>query len=92
MNEAYLSQNNLSYSILSRGTAWFDAGSIESLFAASSYVKAIEEREGVMVGCLEEVAWRNGWISINDLEISANELKGNIYSDYLYSLLDGSQN
>ena len=92
VNEAYLSQNNLSYSILSRGTAWFDAGSIKSLFAASSYVKAIEEREGVMVGCLEEVAWRNGWISINDLEISANELKGNIYSDYLYSLLDGSQN
>jgi len=90
VNEAYLSQNNLSYSILSRGTAWFDAGSIESLFAASSYVKAIEEREGVMVGCLEEVAWRNGWISINDLEISANELKSNIYSDYLHSLLTGS--
>jgi len=92
VNEAYLSQNNLRYSILSRGTAWFDAGSIESLFAASSYVKAIEEREGVMVGCLEEVAWRNGWISINDLEIAANELKSNIYSDYLHSLLTGSQN
>jgi len=88
VNEVYLSQNKLSYSLLPRGTAWFDAGSVESLFAATSYVRAIEEREGVMIGCLEEVAWRNGWISSTDLQNAAKDLKGNSYSLYLNSLLN----
>lgn len=88
VNEVYLSQNKLSYSLLPRGTAWFDAGSVESLFAATSYVRAIEEREGVMIGCLEEVAWRNGWISSADLQNAVTDLKGNSYSLYLNSLLN----
>lgn len=87
VNEAYLSQKELSYSILPRGTAWFDAGSVESLFAATSYVRAIEEREGVMIGCLEEVAWRNRWITGTEIQNYANAFKGNAYSQYLQSLL-----
>ena len=87
VNKVYLELQELSYSILPRGTAWFDAGSVESLFAATSYVRAIEEREGVMIACLEEVAWRNGWISTTELQNSAHELRSNYYSEYLHSLL-----
>jgi glucose-1-phosphate thymidylyltransferase len=87
VHEVYLSQKELSYSILPRGTAWFDAGSFESLFAAASYVRAIEEREGVMIGCLEEVAWRNGWITSTEIQNYTDAFKGNNYSQYLQSLL-----
>ena len=87
VNEVYLLQKQLAYSILPRGTAWFDAGSVESLYAATSYVRAIEEREGVMIGCLEEVAWRSNWITAPELQSAADSLKGNSYSQYLYSLL-----
>jgi glucose-1-phosphate thymidylyltransferase len=88
VNNVYLELQELSYSILPRGTAWFDAGSVESLFAATSYVRAIEEREGVMIACLEEVAWRNGWISTTELQNSAHEFRSNYYSQYLNSLLN----
>jgi glucose-1-phosphate thymidylyltransferase len=92
INKVYLELQELSYSILPRGTAWFDAGSVESLFAATTYVRAIEEREGVMIACLEEVAWRNGWISTPELQRSANELRSNQYSQYLQSLLNENGN
>jgi glucose-1-phosphate thymidylyltransferase len=63
--------------VLERGTTWLDTGTIQTLHAASSYVQIIEERQGSKISCLEEIAWRNGWISNSKLEESASVF-GNI--------------
>ncbi len=90
INQHYLNQGKLSVEILERGTAWLDTGTFQSLHAASSYVQIIEERQGSKISCLEEIAWRNNWISDSDLEKISTEYKGNPYGDYLKNLL--SQN
>ncbi len=88
INEEYLKQNKLSVEILPRGTAWLDTGSPENLLAASTYVKIIEDRQGFKISCPEEIAWRNGWISDQDLKNLAGIHQGNSYSAYLKKLLD----
>ena len=88
VNQSYLERGLLTASVLDRGTAWLDTGTFESLSAASSFIQIIEERQGQKVSCLEEVAWRNGWISDSDLLKAADEYKSSPFADYLRSLLN----
>lgn len=87
INEKYLQQKQLQTTILERGTAWLDTGTFESLNAASAFIQIIEERQGQKISCLEEVAWRNGWISDSDLLTRSNEYKSSPFADYLRSLI-----
>jgi len=86
--QAYLGAGSLKTTILERGTAWLDTGTFESLHAASSFIKIIEERQGFRVSCLEEIAWRNKWISDKDLASLAEGYGPSEYKNYLLSLLD----
>jgi glucose-1-phosphate thymidylyltransferase len=87
LNQRYLQQEKLHSTILRPGTAWLDSGTFESLSAASAFIQIIEERQGQKISCLEEVAWRNGWISDSDLMVRADEYKLSPFADYLRSLL-----
>ena len=89
VNEFYLQQGNLKVEILDRGTAWLDTGTFESMMQASEYVRVIEDRQGFKIGCIEEIAWRNGWISSEQLEAQAQELKKSGYGLYLQRLVTG---
>lgn len=87
VNNEYMSRGALSVRVLPEGTAWLDSGTFESLHDAASYVRIIEERQGIKVCCPEEIAWRNGWISDDTLlEISA-KIKNPNYGGYLAKLL-----
>ena len=87
INQAYLLKGNLKTIVLERGTAWLDTGTFESLNAASAFIQIIEERQGQKVSCLEEVAWRNGWITDTELLARADEYKSSPFSGYLKGLL-----
>jgi glucose-1-phosphate thymidylyltransferase len=87
VNESYLAQGKLTTRILERGTTWLDTGTIQTLHAASSYVQIIEERQGSKISCLEEIAWRNGWLSNSDLEVIAKTYGKNPYGNYLLDLI-----
>ena len=87
VNSEYLERGKLKVQILPEGTAWLDSGTFASLHDASNYVRIVEERQGVKVGCPEEVAWRQGWLSDSDLELAATRLKNSGYGDYLGKLL-----
>ena len=85
LNQIYLKKNKLNVLLMSRGMTWFDTGNFESIFNASSFVKAIQERQGLRIGSPEEVAWRKGWI--NDKEIkNIGKSFANSYGDYLQNL------
>ena len=88
VNSEYLNRGKLTVSILPEGTAWLDSGTFGSLHDASSYVRIVEERQGIKVGCPEEIAWRSGWISESELLQSAESLMKSGYGVYLKSLLD----
>ena len=87
VNKAYLTQGNLTTRILERGTTWLDTGTIQTLHAASSYVQIIEERQGSKISCLEEIAWRNGWISNSELDAVGKSYGSNPYGKYLVGLM-----
>jgi len=87
INQAYLERNSLNVSVLERGTAWLDTGTFESMNAASNFIQIIEERQGMKVSCLEEVAWRNGWLSDEELLVRAVEYKSSPFAAYLRGLL-----
>jgi glucose-1-phosphate thymidylyltransferase len=87
INQEYLHSGNLSVNILERGTAWLDTGTFDSLLAASNYVKIIEERQARKIACVEEIAWRNKWISDTELVALSNRLMASGYGNYLRSLL-----
>lgn len=87
VNNEYLSRGKLRVQILPEGTAWLDSGTFSSLHDASSYVRIVEERQGTKVGCPEEVAWRQGWLSDEQLLEAAHRLKNSGYGDYLQKLL-----
>ena len=87
VNNEYLQRGKLKVQVLPEGTAWLDSGTFSSLHDASSYVRIVEERQGVKVGCPEEVAWRQGWLSNAELEHAATRLKNSGYGDYLRKLL-----
>lgn len=87
VNEAYLNRGSLSVQTLDRGTAWLDTGTFESMMQASEYVRVIEDRQGFKVGCIEEVAWRNGWVDDAQLEQLSEPLLKSGYGVYLRSLV-----
>lgn len=88
LNQMYLTCGQLHVQITGRGIAWFDTGTHESLLKASAFVEAIEERQGTMIACLEEIALNNGWIDANVLQQQIDRMGANAYSDYLRSLND----
>ena len=88
VNKAYLALGHLHVSILDRGTAWLDTGTFESLNDASEFVRVIEKRQGMKIGCIEEVAYRMGYISAEQLEEQANALEKSGYGVYLKKVLD----
>lgn len=87
INQEYLKAGKLQARVLERGTAWLDTGTFESLNSASAFIQIIEERQGQKVSCLEEVAWRNGWISDSELAARADEYQSSPFASYLRSLL-----
>ena len=88
LNRRYLEAGRLQVEVMPRGTAWLDTGTVESLIAAGSFVQAIEERQGLKIGCPEEVAWRMGFLDDTGLMARADALASSGYGDYLRGLLD----
>ena len=86
VNDAYLTRGKLAVQVLDRGTAWLDTGTFESMMQASEYVRVIEDRQGHKIGCIEEIAWRNGWISSAELTALASPLVKSGYGTYLSRL------
>ena len=91
VNNEYLKARTLLVKVLPEGTAWLDSGTFESLHDAASYVRVIEERQGMKVGCPEEVAWRNGWLTDSELELAGKRLLKGGYGHYLISLVSDQQ-
>ena len=92
VNETYLRAGRLTVSVLDRGTAWLDTGSFVSLVQASEYVRVIEERQGLKIGCVEEVAWRAGFLTDERLRELAQPLLKSGYGHYLLNLLEAEGN
>ena len=88
VNNEYMVRGELSVRVLPEGTAWLDSGTFESLHDAASYVRVIEERQGIKVCCPEEIAWRNGWISGETLLKISARIKNPNYGGYLAKLLE----
>jgi glucose-1-phosphate thymidylyltransferase len=87
LNRQYLEEGQLRVELMGRGMAWLDTGTCDSLHEASSYIRTLEHRQGLKVGCPEEVAWRQGWITTAQLELLAQPLQKSGYGDYLLRLL-----
>jgi glucose-1-phosphate thymidylyltransferase len=86
VNRYYLEQGKLKVGILSRGTAWLDTGTFTTLLQASQFVQVIEERQGLKIGCIEEIAYRMGFIDRRQLEMLAQPLLKSGYGNYLLNL------
>jgi glucose-1-phosphate thymidylyltransferase len=91
VNDRYLQDGVLRVQVLDRGTAWLDTGTFESMMQASEYVRVIEDRQGSKIGCIEEIAWRSGWIDGDRLSELARPLVKSGYGKYLTSLLGDDQ-
>ncbi len=87
VNEEYLKQNKLKVQIMDRGSAWLDTGTFESMSDASEYIKVIEKRQGIKIGCIEEVAFRQGFINAEQLQQLAEPLKKSGYGKYLTGII-----
>ena len=88
VNRRYLEKGQLNVEIMGRGMAWLDTGTHDSLLEASQFIATLEKRQGLKVSCPEEIAWRQGWISDEQLEEAANTLGKSGYGQYLSNLLD----
>ncbi|HPE11644.1 MAG: glucose-1-phosphate thymidylyltransferase RfbA [Actinobacteria bacterium] len=88
INEHYLHEGRLTVSVLQRGAAWLDTGTFRTLHDAGEYVRVMEDRQGVKLACLEEIAWRNGWIDDDALLALAEPLRKSGYGQYLEGLLE----
>ena len=89
INQVYLERGDLNVELLGRGFAWLDTGTHESLLEAGSFVQTIEHRQGLKVGCLEEIAFHNGWLRQDDLLRIGKSLSKNDYGNYLLSIASG---
>jgi glucose-1-phosphate thymidylyltransferase len=87
VNKTYLQNDNLHVGILDRGTAWLDTGTFTSLMQAGQYVQVIEERQGLKIGCIEEIAYQMGYIDVAQLEKIAQPLIKSGYGAYLLNLI-----
>ena len=87
INQMYLARGQLSVELLGRGFAWLDTGTHDSLIEASTFVQTVEKRQGFKVACLEEIAWRNGWLSDEQLRAAGEALTKTGYGQYLLDLL-----
>ena len=87
VNEYFLNEGLLKVQVLDRAVAWLDTGTVDSMIQASEYVRVIEQRQGFKIGCIEEIAWRNGWVSDSELFSLAQPLKKSGYGEYLLGLL-----
>ena len=88
LNKFYLEEGTLNVELFNRGMAWLDTGTTDSLLDASSFIKTIESRQGLKISCPEEIAWRNGWISDEELIELSQPLKKSGYGRYLINLLE----
>ncbi|MEV3841729.1 glucose-1-phosphate thymidylyltransferase RfbA [Aeromonas veronii] len=88
INQAYLEMGELNVELLGRGFAWLDTGTYESLLEAASFVETIEKRQGYKIACLEEIAWRNNWLSNEQVLKVANQMSKNSYGQYLSGLAE----
>ncbi|HZM77420.1 MAG TPA: glucose-1-phosphate thymidylyltransferase RfbA [Candidatus Limnocylindrales bacterium] len=88
VNGEYLRQNRLRVNVLDRGTVWLDTGTFSAMVQAAEYVRVIEERQGLKLGCVEEAAWRAGFVDDNQLRRLAEPLRRSGYGEYLLGLLD----
>ena len=91
LNRLYLERGELEVELLGRGYAWLDAGTHKSLIEASSFIQAIEERQGLKVGCLQEIAWSNRWITTDEFRSEAEAAGKSSYGDYLREVLKRSE-
>jgi glucose-1-phosphate thymidylyltransferase len=89
VNAAYLRQGRLHVEKLGRGVAWLDTGTHEALLQASTFIQTLETRQGLMVACLEEIAFRSGWITAGDVERIAKPMRDNAYGQYLLRMVTG---
>lgn len=87
INQMYLEQGSLRVELLGRGFAWLDTGTHDSLIEASTFVQTVEKRQGFKVACLEEIAWRNGWLDDDSVRVAAERLSKTGYGKYLKDLL-----
>ncbi len=87
INKIYLENNKLEVGVLDRGTAWLDTGTFDSLIQAGQFIEVIEKRQGLKIGCIEEIAYRNGWIGDEQMEKLATTYKKSGYGDYLKNLI-----
>jgi glucose-1-phosphate thymidylyltransferase len=88
LNKVYMERGQLHVDVFGRGVAWLDAGTHESLLQAANFVQAVEERQGMMISCPEEIAYRMGYIGADELRALANTMNSNEYGKYLLHLLD----
>ena len=91
LNRVYLGRNELQVELLGRGSAWLDTGTHDSLLDAANFIKVVEERQGLKIACPEEIAYRQKWISVEQLSQRAYSLGNSSYSDYLLGLLDSGR-
>ena len=87
LNKMYLEENNLTVELMGRGTAWLDTGTFESMHEAGSYIRTLENKQGLLIGSPDEVAWRLNWIDDDQLEKNAIKFMKSDYGKYLYNLL-----
>ena len=87
INQAYMERGDLNVELLGRGFAWLDTGTYESLLEAAMFVETIEKRQGYKIACLEEIAWRNGWLSTEKVQESARVFSKNSYGSYLNDIV-----
>ena len=88
LNKLYLEEGTLSVELFGRGFAWLDTGNCDSLLEASNFVATIEKRQGYYISCIEEIAWRNGWINDEQLKVLGEQLSKTQYGQYILSLLE----
>ncbi len=88
INKMFLDESKLNVEIMGRGVAWLDTGTFESLLEAGEYVRSLEKRQGLKIGAIEEVAWRNGWINDNQLKKIANSSLNSGYGKYLLEVIE----
>ena len=90
LNQMYLERGDMHVELLGRGFAWLDTGTHESLLEAAMFVETIEKRQGYKIACLEEISWRNGWMTDAQVLKTAKALSKNSYGKYLKSLINPS--